>query len=139
MDTAAQHFFFSFSRGFLLKKPEGCRQQNITLAANQCNILFVRNLPAFVYIQDHAIVDRSSLTSAPISAHPLVTSDAGSSDRRTDDLGMYPCLGNIIPYVPIQFNTFRHNRLLFTLCLQPAVYFRVTVFQQLHVDFPKKQ
>ena len=84
-------------------------------------------------------MDRSSLTSAPISVHPLVTSDAGSSDRRTDDLGMYPCLGHIIPYVPISFNTFRHNRLLFTLCLQPVVYFCATVFQQLHVDFPEKQ
>ena len=37
--------------------------------------------------QTHAIMDRSSLTSALISAHPLVTSDAGSSDRRTNDLG----------------------------------------------------
>ena len=37
--------------------------------------------------QTHAIMDRSSLTSALISAHPLVTSDAGSSDQRTNDLG----------------------------------------------------
>ena len=43
--------------------------------------------------------------------------------RRTDDLGMYPCLSHIIPYVPICFNTFRHNRLLFTFHSQPAVWF----------------
>ena len=37
--------------------------------------------------QTCTIVDRSSLTSALISACPLAASDVGSSDRRTNDLG----------------------------------------------------
>ena len=37
--------------------------------------------------QTCTIVDRSSLTSALISAYPLAASDVGSSDRRTNDLG----------------------------------------------------
>ena len=37
--------------------------------------------------QTYTIVDRSSLTSALISAYPLAASDVGSSDRRTNDLG----------------------------------------------------
>ena len=52
-------------------------------------------------------MDRSSLTSALISAHPLVTSDVGSSDRRTNDLGatFLFCI-SIIPYSPLDLKNY---------------------------------
>ena len=57
--------------------------------------------------ETHTIVDRSSLTSALISACPLAASDVGSSDRRINDLGatFLFCIC-IIPYSPLDLKNY---------------------------------